>query len=195
MSIKVESNASNVFINIERKLGQALSNQQIDLMTREIATTTAANMRERIHEFGQDAKGSQIGTYTDEYMKVRTGVYPNAGVFKSGKNKGKTKNAGVYTKGVNKGKPRKKYNRSTDRKVIISLTRQFENDFTLGRQNKEPQKIQGGYGIGWKNNTNALIAEGLERRYRKKIWALTQKEKAQAFKIAEVFVNNAVGKI
>ena len=195
MSIKIESDASTVFLNIEKKFNASLSPQNIDKLTREIAITTAANMRERIHEFGQDAKGSQIGTYTDEYMKVRTGVYPNAGVFKSGKNKGKTKNAGVYTKGVNKGKPRKKYNRSTDRKVIISLTRQFENDFTLGRQNTEPHKIQGGYGIGWKNNTNALIAEGLERRYRKKIWALTQQEKAEAFKIAEVFVNNAVGKI
>lgn len=195
MSIKIESDASRVFLDIEKKFAASLSPQSIDKLTREIAITTAANMRERIHELGQDAKGSQIGIYTEAYMKVRTGVYPNAEVYKSGKKKGKTKNAGVYTKGVNKGKPRRKYNRSTDKKVIISLTRQFENDFTLGRQNKQPQKIQAGYGIGWKNSTNALIAEGLEKRYKKKIWALTQKERAEAIKIAEVFVNSAIGKI
>jgi hypothetical protein len=172
-----------------------MSPQNLDKMTREVATTIAADMRERIHEKGQDANLSQIGTYTNAYMKVRTGVYPNAGVYKSGKNKGKTKNAGVFTKGKNKGKPRPKYNRGTDRKVIISLTRQFENDFTLGRQNKEPQKITGGYGIGWKNNTNALIAEGMEKRYRKRIWYLTAKNKAQWIKIAQEFVNNTIGKI
>ena len=195
MSIKVESNASNVFINIERKLGQALSPQQIDLMTREIATTTAANMRERIHELGQDSANGNIGFYTDEYMNVRTGVYANSGVYKRGPKKGEPKNTGVYTKGKNKGKPRIRYNRSNDRKVIISLTRAFENDFTLGVRNRTPTKIRGGYGIGWKNNTNALIAEGHERRYRKKIWNLTQQEKADAFKVAQEFVKNAVGKI
>jgi hypothetical protein len=160
-----------------------------------MAVTTAANMRERIHEEGKDANGSQIGVYTNAYMKVRTGIYPNAGVYKSGKNKGKVRDAGVYTKGENKGKPRRKYGRTTDRKVIISLTRQLENDFTLGAQNKTPTKINGGYGIGFKNNKNAIIAEGLQKRYRKRIWYLTVKEREDALLIAQKFINNTIGKI
>jgi len=195
MSIKIESNASSVILNLEKKLVEGLSPANIDKLTREMAVTTAANMRERIHEEGKDASGSQIGTYTTEYMKVRTGVYPNSDKRKSGKNKGQAKNAGVYTKGKNKGQQRKKYNRSTDRKVIISLTRQLENDFTLGAQNKTPTKINGGYGIGWKNNKNALIAEGLQKRYRKRIWYLTVKEREDAILIAQKFVNNTIGKI
>jgi len=195
MSIKVESNASSVILNLEKKLVEGLSSANIDKLTREMAVTTAANMRERIHEEGKDANGSQIGVYTTEYMKVRTGVYPNSDKRKSGKNKGQAKNAGVYTKGKNKGQQRKKYNRSTDRKVIISLTRQLENDFTLGAQNKTPTKINGGYGIGWKNNKNALIAEGLQKRYKKRIWYLTVKEREDAILIAQKFVNNTIGKI
>jgi hypothetical protein len=195
MSIDIQSNASTVFINLEKKLGQALSPQNIDKMTREVAITTAANMRERIHEFGQAADNSQIGYYTDEYMNVRTGVYANSGVKKSVPNKGQPKNTGVYTKGKRKGQKRIAYNRGNDRRVIISLTRNFENDFTLGRQNKTPTKISGGYGIGWKNNTNALIAQGHEKRYRKRIWFLTEQEKKDAFKIAQEFVNNSIGKI
>jgi hypothetical protein len=195
MSLKIDSNASKVFETILSKLTAGMSPQNLDKMLREVATTIAADMRERIHERGQDANLSQIGTYTNPYMKVRTGVYPNAGVYKSGKNKGKVRDAGVYTKGENKGKPRRKYGRTTDRKVIISLTRQLENDFTTGKQNKTPTKISGGYGIGWKNNTNALIAEGMEKRYRKRIWYLTAKNKAQWIKIAQEFVNNTISKI
>ena len=195
MSIKIESNASSVILNLEKKLVEGLSSANIDKLTREMAVTTAANMRERIHEEGKDANGSQIGVYTTEYMKVRTGVYPNSDKRKSGKNKGQAKNAGVYTKGKNKGQQRKKYNRSTDRKVIISLTRQLENDFTLGAQNKTPTKINGGYGIGFKNNKNAIIAEGLQKRYRKRIWYLTVKEREDALLIAQKFINNTIGKI
>jgi hypothetical protein len=195
MSIKIESNASSVILNLEKKLVQGLSKENIDKLLREMAVTTAANMRERIHEEGKDANGSQIGVYTTEYMKVRTGVYPNAGVYKSGKNKGKAKNAGVYTKGKNKGTPRPKYSRSSDRKVIISLSRDLENDFTLGAQNKTPTKINGGYGIGWKNNLNAKIAEGLQNRYKKRIWYLTVKEREDALLIANKFISNTIGKI
>jgi len=195
MSIKIESNASSFFSNFDKKFAAGLSPENIDKLLREMAVTTAANMRERIHEEGKDANGSQIGTYTTEYMKVRTGIYPNAGVYKSGKNKGKAKNAGLYTKGKNKGTPRPKYSRTSDRKVIISLSRNFENDFTLGVQNKTPTKIPNGYGIGWKNNLNAKIAEGLQMRYKKRIWYLTVKEREDALLIAQKFVNNTIGKI
>ena len=189
--INVSSNASKVIDNIEKKVSTALNKQQIDELSREIAVSIAAQMRERIHERGLDANNSQIGTYTDEYMKVRTGIYPNSDKTK----KGKTKNAGVYTKGKNKGQQRRKYNRTTDRKVVISLTRTFENDFTLGKSNQSPKKIPGGYGIGWKSPYNAIIAERMEKVYKKKIWATTDDEVKDALKIAKDYIAKIIDTI
>lgn len=54
----------------------------------------------------------------------------------------------------------KKYNRTSDTKMIFSLTRQMEND--LGLCANDPIKLNDGYGIGFKNPLNAKKAEGLQ---------------------------------
>lgn len=46
----------------------------------------------------------------------------------------------------------KKYNRTSDSKMIFSLTRQMENDLSLSIT--EPIKTEKGYGIGFKNIEN-----------------------------------------
>lgn len=46
---------------------------------------------------------------------------------------------GAYTPAYIKTRA-KKYNRTTDPRVILSLTRQMENDFTAGAQNPDPTK-------------------------------------------------------
>lgn len=59
----------------------------------------------------------------------------------------------------------KKYNRTSDTKMIFSLTRQMENDlFLVAGSNPEdvPIKLNDGYGIGFKNPLNAKKAEGLQ---------------------------------
>lgn len=195
MSIKVETNINQVFMNIQKKFEQSFSPQQVDGLIREMAFTLAAEMRQRIHEEGKASDGSNIGFYSDSYMNIRTGVYANSGVYKRGEKAGQPKNSGVYTRGKNKGKPRIKYNRTNDRRVILSLTRNMENDFTAGRANKEPFKIPNGYGIGWKQTLNATIADAQEKNYKKKIFSPTQAEKQRILKIAHDFVNTQAGKI
>lgn len=160
MSIKVQSNASVVFANLQKKVDNALSPKQIDALMRELAVTTAGTMRERIHEQGKDANGSNIGVYSVDYMKIRA-----------------------------------KNNRTSDKKVILSLTRQMESDFTLGVNNTEPTKLPNGYGIGWKNQLNADKAGYLEIRYKKKIFAMTNKERSDAIKIVQEFSKRNIGKI
>ena len=62
-------------------------------------------------------------------------------------------------------KRQKKYNRTSDTKMIFSLTSQMENDlFLVAGSNPEdvPIKLNDGYGIGFKNPLNAKKAEGLQ---------------------------------
>lgn len=172
--ISYNSNASDIVTIINNDL-KSLSGEEGNKMLRLIASTLTASLHTRVHTEGKDADENPIGTYSDSYMKVRTGNYGNAGQYKSGKNKGKNKNAGVYTKGVNKGQARKKYNRTADKKVILSLTRQMENDLSVCEQ--EPIKTQYGYAIGYQNEENYDKAMNLEKKYDKKI--LTKLSKSQ----------------
>jgi len=160
VSVKVSTNANKVFNQLEKKVNDALSPKAVDALMRELAVTTAATMRERIHEEGKAANGANIGIYSEEYMKVR-----------------------------------KKNNRTGDKKVILSLTRQMEADFTLGVNNSEPTKLPNGYGVGWKNQLNADKAGYLEIKYKKKIFAMTTKERADAARIVDAFVKSHIGKI
>src|SRR6478752_2399953 len=121
MTISVTSNISEVMqIEINRMLTLAQANQ----MVRTIATTELALMKVRVHEQGMNSAEQQIGLYTPGYMKLRTGSYGNSQTVTRGPNKGSLKDAGVFTKGKDKGKPRPKYHRSSDPKVVASLTRQ-----------------------------------------------------------------------
>ena len=45
--------------------------QSVDALLRNIAQVILADMKERIHEFGLNAKGAAIGQYTAEYLKRR----------------------------------------------------------------------------------------------------------------------------
>jgi hypothetical protein len=48
-----------------------LTLQQADSLLREVSTSMLAVTRERIHEQGLNASGSQIGEYSDRYLKLR----------------------------------------------------------------------------------------------------------------------------
>lgn len=62
-----------------------------------------------------------------------------------------------------------KYSRSADKKIIVSLTRQLENDWSvLGTQR--------GYGIGFKNPLNTQKARWVEENKGKKIFNLSKPE-------------------
>lgn len=160
----------------------------------EIARFVAVSMlpvvKDRIHTEGKAADDSQIGTYSPGYMVVRTGAYQNADRVKKGKSKGDLKNSGTYTKGFDTkvfgtivdetsktGKARPNYNRTSDTKVILSLTRQMENDFSV-------IDLNNGWGLGYKNGFNYEKSQWAEEKYKKKIFSLSEKEFELATEIA-----------
>jgi hypothetical protein len=176
-------------VNILEQDLKSLTAAQGDKILREIAQALTSAIVIRVHQDGKAADGSKIGTYSPEYMKVRTGQYSNSATFKRGEKKGQTKNAGVYTRGANKGQQRKKYNRTSSTEVILSLTRQMEIDLTTCEQN--PAKIPNGYAIGYQNNFNYDKAIWNEQRYNKKILTqLSKEEEALALLILENRIND-----
>jgi hypothetical protein len=198
----------NVSTNIKAIIGAKLQQIQVlqnnpDAILRTVAMAVLPEFKHRIHIDGKDSSGSPIGTYSKEYMVVRTGNYRDAAKNKRGANAGKFKekkseakgDAGVYTDrtirlnkqtgvftGEDKvGKNRRVYNRTADTKVIISLTRQLEND-----ENVVPSG--NGYGIGFLNKDNFNKAIWSEATYKKKIFTkLTKEEKELAIKTAQEF--------
>jgi hypothetical protein len=170
--IAFNSNGKQIMDAIKMDIQKKLSVEESDKLLRTIASTLTGVMRDRVHVQGKDANEQQIGTYSTEYMKVRTGN------FKSTK----------IVRGVNKGQARKKYNRTADTKVILSLTRQMENDMSVCERN--PIKIPYGYAIGYQNDLNFEKLTWLELKYKKPI--LTKLSKNEEILVDEI-VKNYVG--
>jgi hypothetical protein len=113
-----------------------------DKVLRAVVTGIFPVVKVRVHKEGKGSDGSPIGTYTPEYMKVRTGKWKYKG---------------------------RNLNRTGDNKVIISLTRQMENDMTAVIQSNL-------YAIGYKNNINRKKVDWVTDTYGKDIFALTSAE-------------------
>lgn len=190
--INYNSNISVVVKAQVEKLAALRNNP--DPIIRTVALTVLPAFRHRIHVDGKDSSGGQIGTYSPQYMVVRTGAYKNADRKTKGAKKGELKNAGKYTKGTNIkvfgtivedtskiGTARPKYNRTNDTKVVASLTRQMENDESVVQTGN-------GYGIGFLNPLNYQKALWVEETYKKPILTkLTAEELALAKKTAVEF--------
>jgi hypothetical protein len=165
-------------------------------MGQEMATTVIGMMRKRIHEDGKASDNSGIGTYSSAYMKVRTGNFRSSARVSRGKNKGNPKNAGTYVRGAKKGQMRPKYNRTTSTDVILSLTREMENDFGTMRLQR------GVWAIGFIRNPNRSkkgkfthidIADNAESvLYNKPIYRLNTEEQTTVDLIAARYVINAL---
>ena len=170
--ISYNSNGSEVF-GVFTAAGGLLPPEIMDKMLRTIASTLTAAIHDRVHVNGLDSNEQPIGTYTPEYMKVRTNT------FKSSK----------IVRGINKGQARKKYNRTADTKVILSLTRQMEIDMSVCEQN--PIKTDYGYAIGYQNDFNFVKMQENEKRYGKPILTkLSKKEEQIIDSIVEKTLNN-----
>lgn len=177
--IQYNSNINLVVNGLTGKLKELQSNP--DPMLRTVALTLLPEVKKRVHVDGKDSSGNPIGTYSPGYMQLRTGNYANSGRKTKGKNKGQLKDAGAFTRGDKKGQQRPKYNRTSDTKVILSLTRQMENDLSVLPSGT-------GYGIGYNNPDNFKKSQYNETTYQKKIWSLTEEEKALAVQTAENYV-------
>ncbi len=176
--------ASNMNVVIAAELAKISRFDALQICKRQ-ATETVAMFRKRIHQEGIASDGSQIGTYSKGYMKVRTGNYGNAGVYKRGKNAGKPKNSGVYTRGAKIGQPRPMYNRSNDTKVILSLTRQMEQDMLV-------MPVQNGYWVGYNNLLNFDKSRWAEKKYNKPIFSLTNEEYDKMINLAKTLTQEVM---
>lgn len=75
--IQATSNISQVLTRLNAKLKDYQDPNGVvhDKMVRAIASTAAAIVRDRVHVQGEKSDGSQIGTYSEAYMKIRTTKY------------------------------------------------------------------------------------------------------------------------
>ena len=174
-SLKITSNLNEV-INI---ISDRLEGIDIEKMTALQASTVLGAIRKRIHVEGKDSAGTQIGIYSPGYMKVRTGLYGNAKPKKTGKG---VNSAGTHLKGKSKGSQRPKFQRKADTKVILSLTSQMENDYTI-------IPIENGTAIGFNTDLSFRKSQWNEATYKKKIFSLTKEEKEIIQKTGETFIN------
>ena len=141
----VTTNIDAIINNLEAKLNDATK----QFVMLEVATALLAPVKSRIHNDGVASDGSEIGTYTNAYLKER-----------------------------------QKYNRTGDRKVVLSLTRQMENDFSVQAVGNNS------YGLGYNNAENYNKAKWNDNRFGHIVFALTKEEETIATQIAkEAFIN------
>ena len=79
----------------------------------------------------------------------------------------------------------RKFKRNSDPKVIISLTRQLENDYNV-------IATQRGYAIGFLNKHNFDKSQFVQQTYGKRIFDLTESERAIALEEINDLVNKAI---
>jgi hypothetical protein len=80
-----------------------------------------------------------------------------------------------------------KHKRNADSKIIVSLTRQLENNWSV-------IATTNGWGIGFTNATNAQKLKWVEEQKSKKIGALTTKEKEYAIIKLDKVIKEALNK-
>lgn len=82
----------------------------------------------------------------------------------------------------------KKYNRSSDTKIIVSLTRQLENDWNVIATDR-------GYGIGFLNPLNAQKARWVEENKGQKIFSMSNEEIDHAVTRFQELVRQAISDV
>lgn len=160
-----------------------------DSVLRGVASSMVGVVKKRIHEDGKDANGENIGQYdTTHPLYVNPFKSPKsfAPVGKTGKVK--FKNGQPHkTKYFDSYKEfRQEIDRPTD-KVNLSLTGQMNSQFVV-------IPTENGYGLGWNNTEMYERSEGLETKYGKKIWSLTDQEAEQAADVASFETGKIIDK-
>lgn len=161
----------NILIDISplNSLNERLKAFHIDQLLHSVSNNALDKIAKRVHVDGIASDGSQIGTYSTGYMKLRSGSFKST----------------EYVRGKNKGQKRRLFNRGSDTSVILSLTREMENDMKV-------IKTDDGYGIGFSNSHNYDKAIWSENTYQKAIWELTNGEKEETYELATQIMQEVV---
>ena len=93
--------------------------------------------------------------------EIATTVLPNMRyrIHTEGKDS-QDKAFGEYNNAYLKRRQQKPYNRTSDPTIVLSRTRQMENDFSVVKN-----RSRNGYGLGFKNSFNGQKALWLQQRY------------------------------
>ena len=134
---------SNIPMVIASYLKKVKEIDNPETVSRAVAVSLLPEIRNRIHVEGKNSKGTDIGTYSNTYLKLR----------------------------------QSKYNRTSDPSVVISLTRQLENSYSLQATDKA-------YTIGFTSPGSEEKVKYMEEKYGS-IWALTDGEVEVAKLVAE----------
>lgn len=145
-TITLKTNLPEVTNRLKEKLNKL---KDKEYLLRPVCVDLVDLMTKRIHMDGIASDGTQIGEYSDSYLRYR----------------------------------QKKHKRSTDTKVVVSLTRQLENDWAVIATPK-------GYGIGFKNKFNLQKGRWVEAM-KKPFLSLTPAEADYAQLRFEQLVNEA----
>lgn len=181
--MKYESNVTNVIADIKGKLKKA---SDVSALKHEISIYLLASNIRRIHNEGQAVNG-KIGSYnstSELYVNPKNSprVFPPIGktgksVFKNGK-KHKTGYFPSY-KGF-----RNKIGRETGF-VNLQLSGKLLKDWIMLQENKD-------WVIGFKSLYGAQISRGMEQKYGKLIWGVTEKDLEQIKLIEEEFIKKCL---
>lgn len=153
-NISVNTNLAEVSERLKNKIGKL---KDKEYLLRPVCFDLIDLMKVRIHEKGNSAAGTQIGTYSNDYLALR---------------KRGNKKQGIPVRGA-------------DPKVIVSLTRQLESDWSVIATER-------GYGIGFKNKFNLQKARWVEEGKKTSIFALTRNENKYASDFINHLVNQAL---
>lgn len=195
--ISITTNLPQILAPIIANLNSA---ELADKVTRIVAVEMLGEMRARIHQQGMAADGGDIGKYSTAplYVSVKQNVgksfgaplgKPNANgkrfsKFASGKKAGQSHKSRYFERGYEGYK--NAIGRNVIGKVNLSLSGQLDAQFTL-------IQTPSGWGLGWLDAEKIKRAKALQdKKYRKKIWALTDEEAAKAVTTAEREVQNAL---
>ena len=151
IQVVIKTNLSEVLQKKKDQIDALSSSVGLQEISRVIAVSLLPVIHDRIHVQGRAADGSQIGLYSQGYMKTR-----------------------------------QRLNRGPDRKVILSLRRQMENDMSVVAASEKS------YGIGFKNAENYRKSQYVENTYKKPIYSLTQDERSLILPIAEKHIHDAL---
>lgn len=149
MNLTITTNLPEVLNNLGQSIQEILNP---NYLLRPVAIEVLPMITERIHQEGKASDGSEIGQYSNGYLRQR-----------------------------------EKAGRGESKKVIVSLTRQLENNWSV-------LETTNGYGIGFTNSFNADKLRWVEEMKAKPIGSLSVTEIDYAFERINELVDNALDK-
>lgn len=145
----ISSNISEVLGSLVARIDEAIKPENF---TRVVATGIISTVHNRIHIQGKAADGSPIGSYENNYLRLRE----------------------------------RKYGRLEGKKVVLSLTRQMEDDFSA------VVTQDGTWGLGFKNPLNTDKSRWVQEHFEKNVYDLTAEEKDMVLEIGAEYLQKII---